>query len=252
MRTFEELKRDRTFLDSVINFYGEGLVSEMIFDVFWIAKEYFDMDYEKIPETFNEALEEIEFLDEIPQKWLQKNIDIIPYFCDIQTDSNWNLIYGDEGWSSNNRIEFMKIFTNNKEMQKKNFIEMLYYENNEIFIFLCYQIDYNIKSIKAGFDSFCVGDNMNLPKEESNFDKNNYIIVQLLRTYDFIYTVNYGCGAVNAWAEGLVVFKYDVNQNNLHNDFSSHIQPLSVKNDAIYNEDPVSSIEMMKWLYDEI
>jgi hypothetical protein len=250
MRTFDELKKDRTFLDSVIESYGDGSVADLIFEIFIIGEDEMYIEIEKNPEYDKKSKEELEEeLDEmnweITDEWLRNHIDLIPYFDDIKTDSDWNLMYEGEQWTSSERIEFMKVFTENKEMEKNKFIEMLYYENNEIFIFLSYLAEKNLKSEKGRIQGYSIGDDMN-PKLEDNQFNDEYSETMVLRTYDYIITINYGCGAVGKW---LMAFNFDINKQNPYKDFSERIQPLSIKNDHIYNNDPVSSEAIMNWLY---
>lgn len=257
MRTFDELKRDRAFLDSVIEFYGDGKVSDLIFEIFIIGEDdmYIETDIipgydEKSKEKLVEELEDMNW--DITDEWLRNHIDLIPYFDDIKTVSDWNLKYQNEKWTSNEKIDFMKVFTENKLMEKKKFIEMLYYDNNEIFIYLSFVIGTNIKSEEGRIQGYSDGDDINPELEDNHFDDEDYSKIQVLRTYDYIFTVSYGIGAINAFFQWLVIFKFDINQQNPHKNFSECIQPLSIKNDYIYNNEPVSSLDILNWLYDEI
>jgi len=253
MRTLIELKRDRTFLDSIIEYYGNGLVSDLIFKVFGIAESHLDMDYDLVPDEFEQALDEIEDLDNFSTEWLKANIDTIPYFCDIESESRWGLSYGPGGWSdasSKERIEFLKVFTDNKDLLVSSFLEKLYYENNEVFVFLCMEANLGIKYIKAGLGSYSDGEDMCASSEW--FDEDNYKEVLVLRTYDFTYVIMSGCGSMGmGWAEGIIISKFDLNQSTDHKNFTSSIQPLSIENSCIYKEKPVSSEQILRWLYGE-
>lgn len=246
MRTLIELKRDREFLDSVIKHLQNKSVLDLFFEIFSFFENECFLNDDKLPDELKHIAKEFWDLsdeDEIPtEEWLRSNLEIVPYLEDVVIGEDLEYWWGDPGLDEEEMKSLMAPFIMFKGLDIKSFLEKLYYEDSIVFILISDSMNIPMKRFK-GSESFMPGEIMTY-KESASLSRT----ISISRTYNFVYTIDNGSGQFGCWFEKRA---YEIDSDKEHDEFNFFIQPESIYEDNIYREDPVSSEQIMRWLYGE-
>lgn len=246
MRTLIELKRDREYLDSVIKHLRDKSVLDLLFEIFSFFENECFLNEEELPDELKHIAKEFWDLseeDEIPtEEWLRSNLEIVPYVEDIVVGDDVEYWWGDAGLDYEEMKSLMAPFLVFKDLDIKSFLEKLYYEDSIVFILISDTMNIPLKKFE-GADSFMPGEVM---KYEPS--KTMHRIISISRTFNFIYTIDNGSGQFGCWFEKRA---YEIDSEEEHDEFNFFIQPESIYEDNVYRDEPVSSEQIIRWLYSE-